>query len=54
MLAGEKIGKFGDFPPFSNPNIVIGLICNRTRVFDKILSLDQIGSSQAMGEPLYF
>ena len=25
-----------------------------TRVFDKIFSLDQIGSGQAMGEPLYF
>ena len=24
------------------------------RVFDKIFSLDQIGSGQAMGEPLYF
>jgi len=24
------------------------------RVFDKIFSLDQIGSSQAKGEPLYF
>ena len=24
------------------------------RVFNKIFSLDQIGSGQAMGEPLYF
>ena len=27
---------------------------HRDRVFDKIFSLDQIGSSQAMSEPLYF
>ena len=27
---------------------------SQSRVFDKIFSLDQIGSGQAMGEPLYF
>ena len=32
----------------------MGWVAGQDRVFDKIFSLHQIGSSQALAEPMYF